>query len=106
MLLLFGLGLLSPVLAIVFAFAFYAQHCKKPPEGPIPVLAYVLLLLVCGSGAYFLGLIYGTDWACSPPADNLCGLTVFFVVAPLASAFAMLLVGAFTLLLPTDRATQ
>jgi hypothetical protein len=106
MLLMFGLGLVSPVLAIVFAFAFYAHHRKKRPENPIPVLAYVLLLLVCGSGAYFLGLIYGTNWACSPPAENLCGLTAFLIVAPLSSAFAMLLVGVLILLLPAGRAPE
>jgi hypothetical protein len=106
MLLVFGLSLVSPVLAIVFAFVFYARHCKKRPERHIPLLAYILVLVVCASCGYFLGLIYGTDWACSPPAGNLCGLTAFFVVAPLASALAMLLGGALIVSLPTDRASE
>jgi hypothetical protein len=106
MLVLFGLCLVSPALAIVIAFMFYGQHCKIRPDRHLPVIAYVLLLLTCGSGGFFFGLIYGTDWACSPPAGNLCGLTAFFIVAPLASAFAMLLVGVLILLLPAGRAPE
>ena len=102
MLLVFGLCLVSPVLALVFAFVFYGQHCKKRPERQIPVLAFVLIVLICGSTGFFLGLIYGTDWACSPPAGNLCGLTAFLIIAPLASALAIFLVGALLLLLPPD----
>jgi hypothetical protein len=104
-LLWFVLCLLSPGLAIGFAAVFYARHCKKrpDPERRIPAVAYALVLLVCAIAGYFLGMIYGIEWACSRPADNLCGLAGVFIVGPLAAAFAIFLVGGLILLLPSDR---
>jgi hypothetical protein len=101
MLLWFVLCLLSPGAAIGIAACFYALHCKRrpDPERRISGLAYALVLLVCAIAGYFFGMVYGIDWACSPPAGNLCGLTGVFIVGPLASAAAIIVVGALILLL-------
>lgn len=103
-LLWFALCLLSPVPAIALAVIFYAVHCKRRPgpERRIPALAYALVLLVCAIAGYFFGMVYGIEWACSPPAGNLCGLTGIFIVGPLAAASAIVLVGASILLLASD----
>jgi hypothetical protein len=48
-------------------------------------------------------MIFGVDYACSPPAGNLCGLAGVFIIGPLVSAFAILLIGSLILLLPRDK---
>ena len=96
MLLLFGLGFLSPVIASIFAVLFYVRHRRlyPNPEKRISVLAYVLALLVCAVIGYLIGLQYGIGWACSSTwGGNLCGLAGFFVVGPLAAALAIFCVG-------------
>ncbi len=107
MLFLYLLCLLSPLIAIGLAIFFYAQHCKERPERErrIPALLYGLGLLVVAVGGYVLGLSYGIERACAPPADNLCGLAGVFIAGPLAAAVAIVLVGALILLLPSDRAS-
>ena len=108
LLLWFVLCLLSPGLGIAFAVYFYALHCKRrpDPERRIPALAYALILLVCAIAGYFFGMIYGIDWACSPPAGNLCGLTGVFIVGPLAAALSMVVIGALIRLLGADETPQ
>jgi hypothetical protein len=104
LLLWFVLCLLSPGPAIAFAVYFYALYCKRrpDPERRISALAYGLLLLVCAIAGYFFGMIYGIEWACSPPAGNLCGLTGVFIIGPLAAASAIVVAGATILLLSSD----
>lgn len=95
--LLLGLGFFSPVMASVCATVFYVRHCRAfpSPEGRISLIAYVLVLLVCAVIAFFIGLQYGITWACSSRwGGNLCGLVGFFVVGPVAAAFAIFFVGA------------
>jgi hypothetical protein len=108
MILLYLLCFLSPLSAIGGTVFFYAQHCKQRPERErrIPALLYGLGLLAVAIGGYCLGLFYGIDRACAPPADILCGLAGFFIAGPLAAAGAMLAVGALILLLPSDRTPE
>ena len=98
------LAFLSPLIAIVPAVFLYGQHCTARPTHRIPALAYAFILLVCAVVAFPFGLFFGINLACSSPsASNLCGLAGFFVVGPLASALAIILVGWLILLLPPDR---
>jgi len=48
-------------------------------------------------------MIFGVDFVCSPPAGNLCGLAGVFIIGPLVSAGAILLIGSLILLLPRDK---
>jgi hypothetical protein len=103
--LLWGLGLVSPVVASVCAALFYARHCRAypNPERRISLIAYVLVSLVCAIVAFFIGLQYGVAWACSSPgAGNLCGLNAIFFAGPVAAALAIFFVGASTMLLRGD----
>jgi hypothetical protein len=90
------LAILSPLLAAVCATAFYGRYCRKRPDADrrLTGVTYALILLVCAGIAYLVGLQLGIKWAC-PSAGNLCGLAGFFVVGPVASALAILLVGSF-----------
>jgi hypothetical protein len=99
----FGLFLISSLPATIVAVVLYIVHRKKCRESFIPVPIYALLLLGCGGGGYLLALAYGFDWACAPPAKNLCGLTVTFIIGPLATSIPILLVAIFTVCLPRDR---
>jgi hypothetical protein len=90
------LALLSPLMAMVSATVFYGRYCRKRPEADrrLKGVAYVLILLACAVVAYLVGVQLGIYWAC-PSTGNLCGLAGFFVVGPVASALAILLVGSF-----------
>jgi uncharacterized membrane protein YfcA len=87
--------LLLLVLAVGFPVFFYKRHRKRiEPERRVSPVAYALAVIVCGGIAGFLGVAFGTSWACSGPnASNLCGLTGVFVIGPICCFLAMLLVG-------------
>ena len=87
---------LSPLLAMVCATVFYGRYCRKRLEADrrLTGVAYVLILLACAVVAYLVGVQLGISWAC-PSTGNLCGLAWFFVVGPVASALAILLVSSF-----------
>jgi hypothetical protein len=89
------LAFLSPLLAVVGATVFYGRYCRERPEADrrLTGLAYALMLLACAVVAYPVGVQLGINWAC-PSKGNLCGLAGFFVVGPLASAVAILVVGS------------
>src|SRR6266446_298628 len=103
--LLWFLAFLSPVVAIVFAARFYALHCRRRPEPGrhIPLVAYILVLLVCAIVAFPFGTAFGISQACAPPGSgNLCGLFGVFVTGPFAASLAIFLVGGLIALLPAD----
>lgn len=93
--LLMFLGLISPLVAVLFAFVFYFRHRDRvEPERRVPGIAYVLALIVCGVIAGYFGFISGINLACnSATSSNLCGLWGFFVTGPLTMALAIFLVG-------------
>jgi hypothetical protein len=64
---------------------------------------FTAIILICAAAGYFFGMIFGVDYACSPPAGNLCGLAGIFIIGPLVSAFAILSIGSLILLLPRDK---
>jgi hypothetical protein len=103
--LLWFLAFLSPVAAIFFAMRFYVLHCRRRPQPDrrFPLVAYVLVLLVCTIVAFPFGLSFGISVAC-PGFGNLCGLFGFFVTGPFASSLAMFLVSALILFVPADEA--
>jgi hypothetical protein len=103
MLLLWYLAFLSPTFALVGAIFLYRQHCLARPKHRIPVLIYATIILICAAAGYFFGMIFGIDYACSPPAGNLCGLAGIFIIGPLASASSIDLIGLLILLLPRDQ---
>ena len=106
--LLWGLGFFSPVVASVFAIVFYAHHCRAvpSPENRISISAYVLVLLACAVIAFFIGLQYGTAWACSSRwGGNLCGLVGFFIVGPVAAAVAIFFASALITCSRTDESS-
>src|SRR5437879_4945461 len=105
--LLWSLAFLSPVGAIFFAVRFYALHCRRRPksERRFPLVAYILVLLVCAIIAFPFGLFFGISLACSTlEFGNLCGLFGFFVTGPLASALAIFLISGLIMLVPADDA--
>ena len=58
--LLVFLGLISPLVAFLFAFVFYFRHRDRvEPERRVPGVAYVLAVIVCGVIAGYFGLIFG-----------------------------------------------
>jgi hypothetical protein len=73
--------LLSLVVAIGSAVFFYTRHRNRiEPERRVPAVVYALAVIVCGGIAGFLGVAFGTSWACSRPnPGNLCGLVGLFV---------------------------
>jgi len=87
-------AILSPLLAMVCATVFYARYRRNGPDADrrFSGLAYTLILLVCAVVAYLVGVQVGILVAC-PRWGNLCGLAGFFLVGPVASALAILLVG-------------
>ena len=102
---LWFLAFLSPLAAIFFAVRFYAVHRRRRPERGrhLPVVAYVVVLLVCAIIAFPFGLFFGISAACSGrEAGNLCGLFGFFVTGPFASSLAIFLVSALAAALPAD----
>jgi hypothetical protein len=103
--LLWLLAFLSPVAAIVFATRFYVLHCRRRPEPGrhFPLVAYILLLLVCAIAVFPFGTFWGISQACAPPgAGNLCGLFGVFVTGPFAASLAVFLVSGLIMLLPAD----
>jgi hypothetical protein len=103
--LLWALAFLSPMVAIFCAARFYAVHCRRrpKPERRLPLVAYVLLLLVCAILAFWPGTIYGFSLAC-PGFGNLCGLFGVFVTGPFASSLAIIVVSGLIMFLPADEA--
>ncbi len=104
-LVLWCLAFLSPLAAIFFAVRFYAVHRRRRPERDrhLPVVAYVMILLVCAIIAFPFGLSLGISAACSGPgAGNLCGLFGVFVTGPFASSLAIVLVSGVIAILPAD----
>jgi hypothetical protein len=97
------LAFLSPIFVLPGAFFLYRQHCLARPRHRIPALAYAAIIFVCAAAGYFFGMIFGVEYACSPPAYNLCGLAGVFIIGPLVSAFSILLIGCLILLLPRDK---
>jgi CDP-diglyceride synthetase len=106
MLILSYLAFLSPAFALAAAIFLYRQHCLARPRHRIPALVYAAIIFICAAAGYFFGMIFGVDYACSPPAYNLCGLAGVFIIGPLVSAFAILLIGSLILLLPRDKANS
>jgi hypothetical protein len=102
-LILWYLAFLSPLFALVGAIFLYRQHCLARPKHQIPALIYAAIILICAAAGYFFGMIFGIDYACSPPAGNLCGLAGVFVIGPLSSAVAIIVMGSLILLLPRDK---
>ena len=93
------------VLAIGSPVFFYIRHRNRiEPERRVPAVVYVLAVIVCGGIAGFLGVAFGTSWACSGPgAGNLCGLLGVFVVGPISCLLAIILVGlALSLIRPAN----
>jgi len=106
---LWALAFLSPVVAIFLAARFYALHCRRRPEPDrrFPLVAYILILLVCAIIAFLFGLSFGISAACSTPGfGNLCGLFGFFVTGPFASSLTIFLVSGLILLVPPDEAAS
>jgi hypothetical protein len=87
-------SLLSPMFAIIGAAMLFVY--QQPHR--VPALAYTLAIAVAAIVGYSFGLVKGIDFACSPPAPNLCGLEGFFVYGPLMSSLTMIAVGALVLL--------
>jgi hypothetical protein len=103
-LILWYLAFLSPTFALVGAIFLYRQHCLARPKHRIPALVYVAIILVCAAVAYLFGMIFGNEFACSSPSSgNLCGLAGVFIIGPLVSACAIVLIGSLILLLPRDK---
>jgi hypothetical protein len=107
--LLWFLAFLSPLAAIFFAVRFYAVHRRRRPEQGrhLPVVAYVVVLLVCAIIAFPFGMFFGVGAACTGPgASNLCGLFGVFVTGPFASSLAIFLVAGLVAALPADEPAQ
>jgi hypothetical protein len=103
---LWSLAFLSPVAAIFFAVRCYGLHSRRrQPERRFPLVAYVIVLILCAIIAYAFGLSFGNRWACSgPKSGNLCGLIGIFMTGPFSSALAISIVSGLILLLPADDA--
>jgi hypothetical protein len=82
-------GLVSPLIAMIVAFALYVRHRERiEAERRIPVVAYVFALIVTAVPAGFFGMLGGNVLAC-PKAGNLCGLYGVFVTGPLSFSLAI-----------------
>src|SRR6266852_3914212 len=93
----------SPLFAMVAAIFLYRQHCLLRPKHRIPGFVYTAIILVCAVVAYPFGMVWGNDFACSSSSGNLCPLAGVFIIGPLVSACAIILVGLLILLLPRDK---
>jgi hypothetical protein len=84
-----------PFAAICSAILFYVRHRNRiEPERRVPVSVYVLAVIVCGSIAGYLGVVFGIEWGCSiPQSGNLCGLIGFLIVGPISSVLGIVLLG-------------
>ena len=88
-----GLGLVSPIAAIMAACVLFARHRERvEPERRVPVIGFILAICICGAIGGYFGLTFGIGLAC-PEMGNLCGLWAFFVTAPIFFALGILLVG-------------
>lgn len=96
----FDLALFSPVVATTVVCICYAQHVRRiKPERPIPAVAYMLAVVVCGGTAAYLGFGLSVTPLCSSPASsNLCGLGAV-LVGIVSGALAMVAVGVALVLL-------
>jgi hypothetical protein len=87
------IGLVSPLVALVSAIVFYANHRARVEAGRrVPVIVFILALIVCAVAAGCFGLYLGLNMAC-PTLGNLCGLWAFLVTGPILMAFGIFLVG-------------
>jgi heme A synthase len=104
---LMGVGLISPVVAIMAAFILFIRHrARVEPEGRVPAIGYVLAVIVSGAIGGCFGLLFGLDQAC-PRLGNLCGLWPVFVTGPICLALAILLVGIMvSLIRPAPRSAD
>ena len=86
-------ALISPVFAIGFAIHYYRLNRKaSQPKQPFPIVGFILALLVSALVFYWLGVGLGISVACSSSSSNLCGLFGFFVLGPVASSIAIIVV--------------
>ena len=99
-----GLGLISPIAAIMAACVLFARHRERiEPERRVPVVGFILAISICGAIGGYFGLVFGIGLAC-PEMGNLCGLWGFFVTAPIFFALGILLVGiVVSLIRPAPR---
>jgi hypothetical protein len=82
-------GVISPFIAMIVAFALYVRHRERiEAERRIPALAYLFALIVAAAPAGFFGMLGGNVLAC-PKAGNLCGLYGVFVTGPLSFSLAI-----------------
>jgi hypothetical protein len=90
---LIGLGLISPIAALIAACVLFARHRERvEPARRVPVIGFILAMSICGAIGGFSGLAVGVGVAC-PDMGNLCGLWGFFITAPIFLALGILLVG-------------
>ena len=95
-----GLGMISPIAAIVAACVLFARHRKRvEPARQVPVIGFILAMVVCGAVGGTFGLLLGIGLAC-PGMGNLCGLWGFLVTAPIFLALGILLVGIAISMIP------
>jgi hypothetical protein len=97
---LLGLGLISPVAAIIAASVLFARHRDRvEPERRVPVIGFILATSICGAIGGTFGLLLGIGLAC-PEMGNLCGLWGFLVTGPIFFALGILLVGIVISMIP------
>jgi len=83
----------SPLFAIGFAIYYYRHFRSAPqPKRVIPIASFILVLLASAVVFYWIGVGLGISFACSASSSNLCGLIGFFVLGPLVSSLATIVV--------------
>src|SRR4051812_22709931 len=88
---------------ILPALIFYSRHCARTPqwENRFPLGLYVVVLLICAFMAFWAGIAWGVDFACSRPSPgNLCGLWGVFIVGPLSSIITVTIVSLLVTYFP------
>jgi hypothetical protein len=95
-----GLGIITPIVAIIAACVLFARHRKRvEPARQVSVIGFILAMVVCGAIGGTFGLLLGIGLAC-PGMGNLCGLWGFLVTAPIFFALGILLVGIVISMIP------
>jgi hypothetical protein len=84
-----------PFATIGAAVLFYVRHRNRiEPTRRVPVGLYILGVIVAGTVAGGLGVMFGIRWGCSiPQSGNLCGLIGFLVIGPISCFLGIVLVG-------------
>jgi phosphotransferase system glucose/maltose/N-acetylglucosamine-specific IIC component len=86
-------ALISPAFAIGFSAYYYRLYRRAPqPKRHVPIASFILALLVSALVFYWLGTGVGIGLACSSTSSNLCGLFGFFVLGPIVSSLAIVVV--------------